>query len=263
MSPRPLLIVVLAAGKGTRMRSALPKVLHEIAGRSMLAHVLALARRRRPAALAVVIGPGMEAVRAEALREAAPARGLRAGRAQGHGGCGARSACGAGAAQGRRARAVRRHAAGDGGNAAAADRERSMQGAGIAVLGLRGAPMPTGYGRLLIDPGGWLHGHPRGAGTRARASAASACATRASWRSACADLRRAARRASATRNAKGEYYLTDAVAIARGRRAVRAGRRRLRGGGGAGRQLARAARRRRGRLPGARPAQGDGARAPR
>ena len=44
MSPRPLLIVVLAAGKGTRMKSALPKVLHKIAGRSMLGHVLALAR---------------------------------------------------------------------------------------------------------------------------------------------------------------------------------------------------------------------------
>ncbi len=44
MTSRPLLIVVLAAGKGMRMRSAMPKVLHGIAGRSMLAHVLALAK---------------------------------------------------------------------------------------------------------------------------------------------------------------------------------------------------------------------------
>ena len=43
MSAPPLLIVVLAAGKGTRMKSALPKVMHRIAGRSMLGHVLALA----------------------------------------------------------------------------------------------------------------------------------------------------------------------------------------------------------------------------
>ena len=44
MTEHPLLIVVLAAGKGLRMRSAIPKVLHGIAGRSMLAHVLAIAR---------------------------------------------------------------------------------------------------------------------------------------------------------------------------------------------------------------------------
>ncbi|MEO1722689.1 MAG: NTP transferase domain-containing protein, partial [Pseudomonadota bacterium] len=41
--PRPLAVVVLAAGAGTRMRSERPKVLHEIAGRSMLGHVLATA----------------------------------------------------------------------------------------------------------------------------------------------------------------------------------------------------------------------------
>ena len=39
--PRSLTAIVLAAGKGTRMRSDLPKVLHRIAGRSMLGHVLA------------------------------------------------------------------------------------------------------------------------------------------------------------------------------------------------------------------------------
>ena len=44
MSRRPLLVVVLAAGQGTRMKSALPKVLHKIAGRSMLGHVLAVAQ---------------------------------------------------------------------------------------------------------------------------------------------------------------------------------------------------------------------------
>lgn len=69
---RPLLTVVLTAGKGTRMRSQLPKVLHPIAGRSMMGHVLALARAVGGDTLAVVVGPDMERVRDEALR-AAPA----------------------------------------------------------------------------------------------------------------------------------------------------------------------------------------------
>lgn len=61
------LFVVLAAGKGTRMHSALPKVLHKIAGRSILAHVLGLARAGRDAKIAVVVGPDMDGVRREAL----------------------------------------------------------------------------------------------------------------------------------------------------------------------------------------------------
>jgi bifunctional UDP-N-acetylglucosamine pyrophosphorylase / glucosamine-1-phosphate N-acetyltransferase len=66
MTRRPLLVIVLAAGKGTRMRSAMPKVLHKIAGRSMLSHVLALATPIRSDRVAVVVGPGMEDVTAEA-----------------------------------------------------------------------------------------------------------------------------------------------------------------------------------------------------
>src|SRR5512147_506758 len=62
------LIVILAAGKGTRMNSDLPKVLHKVAGRSMLGHVLALAETIPDARLAVVIGPGMDEVRAEVSR---------------------------------------------------------------------------------------------------------------------------------------------------------------------------------------------------
>ena len=68
------LIVILAAGKGTRMKSALPKVLHKVAGRSMLGHVLALAGSVDRASIAVVIGPGMDEVRAEVARLAPAAR---------------------------------------------------------------------------------------------------------------------------------------------------------------------------------------------
>ena len=52
----PLHVVVLAAGKGTRMRSATPKVLHRLAGLPMLDHVLRAARALAPETLTVVIG---------------------------------------------------------------------------------------------------------------------------------------------------------------------------------------------------------------
>src|SRR5512134_584113 len=58
----PLGIVILAAGLGKRMRSALPKVLHPLAGQPLLAHVLATARSLDPARLCVVYGHGGEAV---------------------------------------------------------------------------------------------------------------------------------------------------------------------------------------------------------
>ena len=67
MSARPLLIVILAAGKGTRMKSAKPKVLHEVAGRSMLGHVLALGSELNADRVAVVVGPDMDNVKSEAL----------------------------------------------------------------------------------------------------------------------------------------------------------------------------------------------------
>ncbi len=56
-------IVILAAGQGTRMRSALPKVLHPVAGQSMLGHVISTARALQPRSIQVVIGHGAEQVR--------------------------------------------------------------------------------------------------------------------------------------------------------------------------------------------------------
>jgi bifunctional UDP-N-acetylglucosamine pyrophosphorylase/glucosamine-1-phosphate N-acetyltransferase len=61
---RPALaVIVLAAGQGTRMKSALPKVMHGIAGRPMLAHVLAVAKALGPQRIVVVTAPGAEAVK--------------------------------------------------------------------------------------------------------------------------------------------------------------------------------------------------------
>ncbi|UXY20258.1 bifunctional UDP-N-acetylglucosamine diphosphorylase/glucosamine-1-phosphate N-acetyltransferase GlmU [Streptomyces cynarae] len=61
---RPAAVVVLAAGEGTRMKSATPKVLHEICGRSLVGHVLASARELKPENLVVVVGHAREQVSA-------------------------------------------------------------------------------------------------------------------------------------------------------------------------------------------------------
>jgi bifunctional UDP-N-acetylglucosamine pyrophosphorylase / glucosamine-1-phosphate N-acetyltransferase len=64
----PLSVVVLAAGRGTRMRNDRPKVLHEMAGLSLVGHVLETARTLGPERLVVVLGAGMDAVAAEIAR---------------------------------------------------------------------------------------------------------------------------------------------------------------------------------------------------
>ena len=69
MAKRSLAVIVLAAGQGTRMRSGLPKVLHEVAGKPMLRHVLDAAAQLKPKRNVVVLGRGMERV----AQAAAPA----------------------------------------------------------------------------------------------------------------------------------------------------------------------------------------------
>jgi len=60
----PIAAVVLAAGAGTRMKSSLPKVLHQVAGKSMLHHVLDSVARLKPARVVGVVAPGADQVRA-------------------------------------------------------------------------------------------------------------------------------------------------------------------------------------------------------
>jgi bifunctional UDP-N-acetylglucosamine pyrophosphorylase / glucosamine-1-phosphate N-acetyltransferase len=70
MSKTRFAAIILAAGEGTRFNSAVPKVMHEIAGRSMIRHVIEALRPLDPAETVVVLGPGMEAV----ARAVAPAK---------------------------------------------------------------------------------------------------------------------------------------------------------------------------------------------
>ena len=63
-APRPIAVLILAAGKGTRMKSRRSKVLHEIAGRPMLGYPVAMAEALSPAKLVVVVGRDAEEVQA-------------------------------------------------------------------------------------------------------------------------------------------------------------------------------------------------------
>jgi bifunctional UDP-N-acetylglucosamine pyrophosphorylase/glucosamine-1-phosphate N-acetyltransferase len=80
-----LTVIILAAGQGTRMRSALPKVLHPLGGKPMLSHVIQAARSLEPAEIVVVYGHNGEQVRAatpdEALRWVAQEQQLGTGHA--------------------------------------------------------------------------------------------------------------------------------------------------------------------------------------
>lgn len=64
--PRPAAVIVLAAGEGTRMRSATPKVLHRLGGRTLLGHALGAARGLEPGRVVVVVRHGREQVVAHA-----------------------------------------------------------------------------------------------------------------------------------------------------------------------------------------------------
>jgi bifunctional UDP-N-acetylglucosamine pyrophosphorylase/glucosamine-1-phosphate N-acetyltransferase len=70
-TPQPAAVIVLAAGQGTRMKSALPKVLHPLGGKPMVGHALAAARELEPVQVAVVVRHERELV-AEAVGQLDP-----------------------------------------------------------------------------------------------------------------------------------------------------------------------------------------------
>ena len=156
-------VVILAAGEGKRMKSTLPKVLQPIAGRPMLAHVIAAARELQPAAIHVVYGHGGDAGARGLRRRRRPALG-RAGAAARHR---PRGAAGHARHPRRRARAgaVRRRAADR--RAKRCNALLASPGA-LAVLGAELAD-PTGYGRIVLRRDGRVARHRRAQGRRAPA----------------------------------------------------------------------------------------------
>jgi bifunctional UDP-N-acetylglucosamine pyrophosphorylase/glucosamine-1-phosphate N-acetyltransferase len=210
MPSRTCLAIVLAAGEGTRMRSSLPKVLHEIGGRSLIAHVLTAAAQAGGAEIAVVIGPDHDAVEKEARRVAPQASVFhqteRLGTA--HAVLSAREALSRGAddilVMFGDTPLIRSETL-------AALRGALAGGAAVAVLGFTPAD-PKGYGRLVMTDGQLVAiREEKDASADERAiTFCNGGLMALSGEHALTILDRIG-----NANAKGEYYLTDAVAIAR------------------------------------------------
>jgi bifunctional UDP-N-acetylglucosamine pyrophosphorylase/glucosamine-1-phosphate N-acetyltransferase len=204
--------IVLAAGEGTRMRSSLPKVMHPLAGRPIILHLLEALRPLAPVETIVVIGRGMEAV----ARAVAPARTVVQETPLGTGDA-VRIAC--------------RELMPDSGIAdllvlygdtplietATIERllaeRRKSPAAAVALAGMRPAD-PAPYGRLVVTDGS-LERVVEAADADAEERAIGLCNGGAT----AIDRHHAEALVSAIgkNNKKGEYYLTDIVRIARDR----------------------------------------------
>lgn len=208
--------IVLAAGKGTRMRSDLPKVLHAVAGRPMVLHAIDGARSLSPDRIGVVVGAGGEAV-AAVLARAAPDVSIHTQAEQ----LGTAHAVLAARALLTDVDAV------TGGDVvilygdtplirpetlAGLVAARRDSGAAVAVLGFRPAD-PGAYGRLKLDEQGRLAAIVEFKEASAEERAIGLCNSGVMCLDAAHALSILDRIGNA--NAKGEYYLTDAVAIAR------------------------------------------------
>ena len=210
MTSRRSLTIVLAAGEGTRMRSARPKVLHEVAGQSLLAHVLSAVRGGDQERVAVVIGPDRPDVAAEALRVKPDAsiyvQTERLGTAHA-------------------VLAAREALATDVDDVLVVfgdtplithdtfDRLRAplADGAALAVLGFQAAD-PTGYGRLLVENGDLVAIREQADATEAE-RAVTLCNAGVMAFAGRTALDVISKIGNA--NKKGEYYLTDAVELVR------------------------------------------------
>jgi bifunctional UDP-N-acetylglucosamine pyrophosphorylase/glucosamine-1-phosphate N-acetyltransferase len=210
MSARTGLAIVLAAGDGTRMRSSLPKVLHKVAGRTLLAHVLAALRAARDIEIAVVVGPNQPAVENE-VRAIVPEAQIfvqseRRGTA--HAVLAARGAIDRGADD---LVIVFGDTPFVRPQTFAALRAALANGAAVAVLGFRPAD-PTGYGRLVTD-GDDLISIVEEADASESERATGLCNGGVMALAGATAL--TILDGIGSGNRKGEFYLTDAVAIAR------------------------------------------------
>ena len=204
-----LAAVVLAAGKGTRMRSDLPKVLHRIAGKPLLAHVLDGLAELNPAQTVVVAGPNMPGVAAAAQPHPVAIQMEQLG--TGHAVAAARAALGDIAAD------TVLVVYGDTplltpdtlrGLVAA----RRAHDAAVVVLGMRPED-PGAYGRLVLDDTGMLEAIVEAADATPEQLAIGLCNSGV-MAIAGTHLWNLIDRIEPN-PAKGEFYLTDIVALAR------------------------------------------------
>ncbi|MEQ8745394.1 bifunctional UDP-N-acetylglucosamine diphosphorylase/glucosamine-1-phosphate N-acetyltransferase GlmU [Pyruvatibacter sp.] len=206
---RPFAVIILAAGKGTRMRSDIPKVLHKIAGKTVLGHAASAPQALDPAHLVIVVGPGMEHVVEGVPGAIAAIQTERLGTA--HAVLAARDAL-----------------AGFDGNLMIlngdvplirTDTLRDLQhgldgGAAVSVLGFE-CSGPHAYGRLIVDEAGALDRIVENKDATAAEKTATLCNSNAIFM----DGAHAWDILSAidNDNAQGEYYLPDVVKVARAR----------------------------------------------
>ena len=211
---RPAAVVVLAAGEGTRMKSSIPKVLHQVGGRAPRAPRRRGRRALEPEHLVVVVGHGRDQVTAHLPRSRPSASHRRPGPAARH--------------RPRRATARSKPCRRSTGTVVVtygdvplltadtlARPARRARGHGNAVTVLTAVLAdPTGYGRIIRDADGAVDAHRRAEGRHRASSARSARSTPASTPSTppCCATRLGR---LDTDNAQGEHYLTDVVGIAR------------------------------------------------
>jgi bifunctional UDP-N-acetylglucosamine pyrophosphorylase/glucosamine-1-phosphate N-acetyltransferase len=210
MTSRPWLPIILAAGLGTRMKSAIPKVMHPVAGLPLAAHAAAAAMAAGASRLVFVIGPGMEAARAALAEIAADAEFFtqteRLGTANA-------------------VLAAEPAIADFGGDIVVLYGDTPLllpgtlsrlrgaldAGAGLAVLGCEAAD-PAGYGRLLLDESGALTAIREESEASEAEKRVTLC--NSGVMAFQSGMLLSLLRRIGNQNAKGEYYLTDAVEIA-------------------------------------------------
>lgn len=204
-----LTCIILAAGKGTRMKSALPKPMHTIAGRPMIAHSLAAAQALKPDKLLVLVGPDMAMMSDYVAAHAQTAIQAEA-KGTGHAVQCAVEALGPlsgdvlvlfGDTPLVTADTLRK----------LIERRKAGDNPAVVVSGMR-PPSPTGYGRLLVE-GGTLFGIVE----EREASEAQRAIDLCNGGIMLFDGQLLSKLLAGlnNNNAKGEYYLTDVISIAR------------------------------------------------
>jgi bifunctional UDP-N-acetylglucosamine pyrophosphorylase / glucosamine-1-phosphate N-acetyltransferase len=209
----PAAVIVLAAGEGTRMKAPLPKVLHEVCGRSMLGHVIAAAAELRPGRLIVVTGHSRGQV-ALHLATHAPEAEVVVQQHQGGTGHAVRTVIEAvGLIPGTVVVTYADTPLLRSGTLAELVAAHQEQGAAVTVLTARVAD-PAGYGRIIRDEAGACAGIVEEADASERQRAIDEI--NSGMYAFDGDLLADAVKRVPTDNAKGEEYLTDVVAILRG-----------------------------------------------